>query len=98
MVFFDLPSTTSEDLRAYRAFRKFLLRSGFCMVQESVYSKLALNATASHAVEEQLRKHKPPAGLVQMMTITEKQYNAMEFIIGEKHGELLDSTERLVIV
>lgn len=98
IVFFDLPSTSSEELRAYRAFRKFLLKSGFCMVQESVYSKLVLNATAGHAVEEQIRKHKPPAGLVQLLTITEKQYNSMEFIVGEKHGELLDTTDRLVIL
>lgn len=98
IVFFDLPSTSLAEQREYRRFRKFLLRSGFVMVQESVYSKLALNTSASKAVESNLRKNKPADGLVQVLTITEKQYNSMEFIVGEKHGSLLDTTERLVVL
>ena len=43
LVFFDLPITTSENKRAYVKFRKFLLKNGFMMLQESVYCKLALN-------------------------------------------------------
>ena len=46
LVFFDLPVITGENKRAYRKFRKYLLKNGFLMLQESVYCKLALNGTA----------------------------------------------------
>ena len=46
LVFFDLPVITAENRRAYVKFRKFLLKNGFLMLQESVYCKLALNGTA----------------------------------------------------
>ena len=39
IVFFDLPTLTLEDKKEYRNFRKFLLKRGFAMMQESVYSK-----------------------------------------------------------
>lgn len=45
LVFFDLPVVKSEHRRAYARFRKFLLKNGFMMLQESVYCKLALNGT-----------------------------------------------------
>ena len=64
IVLFDLPVTTSEDMRQYTKFRKYLLKSGFIMMQESVYSKLALNATVAEAIVGNLRKNKPETGLV----------------------------------
>lgn len=42
MVFFDLPTETPADRREYGRFRRFLVKSGFLMLQESVYCKLAL--------------------------------------------------------
>ena len=45
IVFFDLPTETTEDKKNYRKFRKFLIKGGFLMLQESVYAKLALNYT-----------------------------------------------------
>ena len=40
MVFFDLPTITLEDRRNYTKFIKCLIKNGFIMLQESVYSKL----------------------------------------------------------
>ena len=98
IVFFDLPSITLSEKKQYRQFRKFLLKSGFIMVQESVYSKLALNTTVANAISEKVRKNKPSTGLIQLLTITENQYSRMEFIIGEKTGDVIDSEERLIIL
>ena len=98
MVMFDLPVVTSEQRREYTKFRKFLIKSGFLMMQESIYCKLALNGTAANAIIENVRKNKPPEGLVQLLTVTEKQYAKMEFIIGTSTSEVLDSDERLVIL
>lgn len=98
VVFFDLPTLTSSDRREYTRFRKYLLKSGFLMMQESVYCKLALNQTVAEAILTNVRKNKPLDGLVQMLTITEKQFSRMELIIGTKKSEVLDSDERMVIL
>ena len=98
VVMFDLPVLTAEQRREYTKFRKFLIKNGFLMMQESVYCKLALNGTAANAITENVRKNKPPEGLVQLLTITAKQYAKMEFIIGTSSNEVLDSDERLVIL
>lgn len=96
MVFFDLPTETDADRREYRRFRKLLIRNGFLMLQESVYCKLLLNTTAQTAMAELLRRHRPPAGIVQMMTVTEKQFSKIEYITGEGHSDVIDTDERLV--
>lgn len=98
IVLFDLPVTTAAQRREYTRFRKFLLKSGFVMQQESVYSKLALNTTVAQRIAENVRKSKPNEGLVQMLTITEKQYSRMEILVGETKSEVLQSDERLVIL
>ena len=95
---FDLPVMTSENKRQYIKFRKFLLKSGFLMMQESVYCKLALNATVAEAITASLRKNKPEVGLVQVFTMTEKQFQKIEFIVGSSKHNVLDSDERLVIL
>lgn len=68
------------------------------MLQESVYSKLALNEAAANAIKENVKKNKPDEGLVQLLTITEKQYTKMDIIVGDVKKEILDSTDRLVII
>lgn len=96
LVFFDLPTESRENRRDYAAFRKFLIKSGFMMVQESVYCKLALNQTVVSAITENIRKNRPPKGVVQLLTITEKQYSKMEFITGTNVGDIITSDERFV--
>lgn len=98
LVFFDLPVITEENRRAYRKFRKFLLKNGFLMLQESVYCKLALNSTAVRTIVDNVHKNKPEEGLIQLLTVTEKQYAKMDIIIGNIKNEMLDSDERLVIL
>lgn len=97
-VFFDLPVLTAKERRDYRQFHKFLIKSGFMMMQESVYCKLAQNSTAADMVIDNVKKNKPNEGLVQILRVTEKQYAKMEFIVGELRSEVLDSDERLVVL
>ena len=78
--------------------RKFLLKNGFMMLQESVYCKLALNGTAVKAIVDNIHKNKPEEGLVQLLSVTEKQYAKMDIIVGNVKSEVLDSDERLVIL
>ncbi len=98
LVFFDLPVLSSQQRKQYTKFRKHLVKSGFIMMQESVYSKLVLNATAAENVRENIRKNKPPEGLIQILTVTEKQFARMELLIGSTQSEILNDTNRLVIL
>lgn len=98
MVFFDLPVITSANRKDYRDFHKYLIKTGFLMMQESVYCRLAQNFTMADAIVENIRKNKPADGLVQVLKITEKQFGKMEFIVGTKKSEILDTDERVVII
>lgn len=68
------------------------------MMQESVYTKLTLNANASDLIKQKLDKNMPPKGIVQSLIITEKQFNSATMHIGEKTNKELDSIERLIII
>ena len=81
LVFFDLPTETSRDRKIYSKFRRFLVKEGFIMMQESVYSKLTLNNSITNAIRDKIEKNKPPKGSVQMLVITEKQFSSMEYIV-----------------
>jgi len=97
-IFFDLPVETDIQRKAYRKFRKFLKRDGYVMLQESVYSKLAINQTSLESAVHRLEKSKPDKGLVQYLTITEKQFSSIENLVGMVvHNEVVN-TERLVIL
>ena len=98
IVMFDLPVVTAHGRKEYTKFRKFLIRSGFLMMQESIYTKLAQNTTAADAIIENIRKNKPSEGLLQVMKITEKQYSKIEYVLGKPHSEVLDTDSRLVII
>ncbi len=65
-------------------------------MQKSVYSKLALNQTAAKTIIEQVKNNKPKEGTVAVMEITEKQYSAIEYILGECSSDILNTDERLV--
>ena len=98
IVFFDLPVKTKKDRREYSNFRKHLVKSGFMMMQESVYSKLALNQNDANGICDSIKKHKPSAGLVQMLTVTEKQYSKMEMVVGSNDSNVVANDERLLIL
>lgn len=98
IIFFDLPTETAEDRRAYRRFRNGLIKNGFIMMQESVYCKLLLNSTADRTVREAIRKLRPPSGLVQIMTVTEKQFSKIEYLTGEFNSDIISTDERTVVL
>lgn len=98
IVLFDLPITTDQGKKEYRKFRKYLIKSGYIMMQESVYCKLAPNDTAADSLIDNIRKNKPEEGLVQVLKLTEKQYSRIEYIVGEFKSEVINTDERLVIL
>ncbi len=98
ILMFDLPVQTAEDRRNYTAFRRLLIKSGFIMLQESVYTKLMITPSVKESVLQTLKKNKPPKGMVCALEVTEKQFAKMDFIVGEQHSDVIDTDERLVIL
>ena len=99
MVFFDLPVETAVQRKEYRLFRKFLIKDGYLMLQESVYAKLVVNDGAAGAAVMRLRKHRPPEGLVQVLKVTEKQFATMDYIVGNRDAyDEVDTMEEFVVL
>ena len=98
MVLFDLPTKTVGNRKEYLKFRKFLLNEGFIMMQESVYTKLVLNGSSAKLVRDKVKKNAQVDGLVEMLTITEKQFSGIEYIVGRKNDFVLDTDERLIVI
>lgn len=96
MVFFDLPTVTDNDRRAYNRFHKFLLKNGFIMMQKSIYTKLIINNVTGVAVKQRVCDNLPQEGSVALLEITENQFSKIEYVVGEEQKLTLDSTDRLV--
>lgn len=67
IVFFDLPVTTAKSRRDYYIFRKYLIKSGFVMMQESVYCKLVQNSTMADAYINNIKQN----ATVRISTVTQ---------------------------
>lgn len=99
LVFFDLPTNTSKERKNYRLFKKFLIQEGYIMQQYSVYSKLLINDKEEKYQINKLKLNKPPAGVVQLLTITEKQFANMQFITGSNtNTDYLEDSSTLVTI
>lgn len=96
MVFFDLPTITDKDKHAYQRFHKFLLKSGFIMMQKSIYSRLIINNVTSLAVKQKVKENLPSEGNVALLEITENQFSKIEYVVGEEQSSTINSTDRLV--
>ncbi len=97
IVFFDLPTYTKKDLQNYNLFRRFLVKEGFVMMQESVYTKILLNGTMANLLKNRIKKNAPEKGLVQMLLVTEKQFAGIEYVVGESKSVIENSDKRLII-
>lgn len=99
LVFFDLPVETARQRKQYRLFRKYLIKEGYLMLQESVYAKLVVNDNAASSALARLKKNRPPEGLVQVLQVTEKQFATMVYVTGKRaeYGEVDTMEEFLVL-
>lgn len=99
ILFFDLPVDTAIQRKEYRLFRRFLIKDGYLMLQESVYAKLVVNDGAAGASIMRLRKHRPPEGLVQVLKVTEKQFSTMDYMTGNRAAyDEVDTMEEFLIL
>lgn len=96
---FDLPVELSEERKAYREFRKNLIKEGFTMIQYSVYVRTCPSREYGIRLENRIKKFAPTLGNVRLITITEKQYNDMKIIVGSKRlNEKKIGSERFTVI
>lgn len=98
LLFFDLPRLTAKQRSQAAKFQRELIKEGFLMLQESVYCKLALNNSVMDAINARVRQLKPDNGDIMLLTITEKQFEKIDFIFEKSVSSTLDSTDRLIIL
>lgn len=84
LVFFDLPTETKKDKRAYVDFRKFLERDGFTMFQFSFYVRHCASSENAAVHVPRVKNHLPEYGRVGVLCITDKQFGNMEVFYGNK--------------
>lgn len=73
-VFFDLPTKTKKDKKAYTGFRKRLQQNGFQMMQYSVYIRHCASRESLAVHAQRVKKNMPAKGHVSLLPVTDKQY------------------------
>jgi CRISPR-associated protein Cas2 len=82
LVFFDLPTTSKAEKRAYTVFRRFLLNDGYDMIQWSVYGRVVNGSDDAETHLKRLNANLPPAGSVRCLQISEKQFASIKLLVG----------------
>jgi CRISPR-associated protein Cas2 len=86
IVLFDLPTETSQQRKEYTKFRTHLLKSGFTMMQYSVYIRHSASEENTESHINRVRSVLPPRGEVRILRLTDKQYGKMEVFYGAKRA------------
>lgn len=84
LVFFDLPTETKKDKRAYSLFRKRLMMDGFIMFQFSIYVRHCASMENAEVHARRVNSFVPEFGRVAVMCITDKQFANIKIYHGSK--------------
>jgi len=82
MVFFDLPVKSKGQRREATRFRNFLLNDGYHMLQYSVYARVCNGTDLVAKHKARVKCNLPENGSIRMLVITEKQFEAIEILLG----------------
>ena len=93
MIFFDLPTKTKEDKRAASQFRTFLKKDGYYMMQWSVYSRICNGTDAVEMHKRRLKNNLPPYGSIRTLTLTEKQFESIDVLLGIRKSSEITSKD-----
>ena len=85
VVLFDLPSVEKKDISNNQKFIKKLKKIGFYMLQFSVYTKVLINQSEYDRIIKKVKQIIPNKGNIIILKLTDKQYNEMIYLNGEKN-------------
>ena len=95
--FFDLPVTTKKERKIATQFRQHLLDLGFEMVQFSVYSRVCPGKEKVDSLIQKISSHLPQSGKVDLLTITDRQFENIVSFRGKYQEKLPKKHEQLVL-
>jgi len=81
---FDLPVSTKAQRKHASNFRTYLLKSGFQMMQFSVYIKRCKDQVQIERLAIEVSKIVPDNGKIDMVIITDKQYENIVTYYGQQ--------------
>ena len=84
LVFFDLPTETKKDKKAYALFRKNRQKDGFTMFQMSIYVRHCASMENAEVHIKRVKSFLPEFGHVAIMCITDKQFGNIKVFYGTK--------------
>ncbi len=87
MTLFDLPTGTKAERKEAAKFRDYLLDQGFEMAQFSVYMRMVSGKEQAETLRKRIKKHLPEGGRVDILTITDKQYEEIYSFVGRVKQE-----------
>ena len=98
ILIYDLPVKEEIDRKIYARFHKSIISLGFYMLQYSVYTKIIQNDSSYKQQITKIEKIIPTKGNIIILRITEKQYQDMTYLTGEKNKyDLLVGGRELVV-
>ena len=80
---FDLPVATKAQRGRATQFRKHLLRTGFCMLQFSVYARHCPTEASADVYRGIVVQALPDEGHVRLLSITDRQFGKMRSYCGK---------------
>ncbi|GAP72104.1 CRISPR-associated endoribonuclease Cas2 [Candidatus Symbiothrix dinenymphae] len=95
MVFFDLPTETKKEKKAYSDFRKKLVNDGFTMFQFSIYLRHCASHENADVHIKRVKNILPEQGHVGILCVTDKQFGSMELFYGKKEKEVSTPYQQL---
>lgn len=78
IVFFDLPTESKKQRKAYATFRKQLIADGFVMFQFSIYVRSCPSKENADVHSCRIFSILPPEGRICVLTITDKQFSEIK--------------------
>lgn len=98
LVFFDLPTKTKANKRAYTLFHRFLLDDGYDMIQWSVYGRIVNGSDDANTHLKRLEHNLPEAGSVRCLQVSEKQFANIQILVGlQTHQEKKVNADQMLL-
>ena len=97
LVMFDLPVHDRKSMREATKFRQFLLDRGFEMNQFSVYLRFCGGQKQFDTHVKAIEKNLPSGGNVQILQITDKQYEKIRIYSGQRLREARKNPDQLAL-
>lgn len=83
MILYDIEMNSPSKLREYRKFKKNLDKSGYSMVQESVYIKQINDKSQAKRLGNEISLNAPKYSNIRGLILTQSMYESIEVLSGK---------------